>query len=197
MITAHAGTDRVWHRARAWLVALAASCLCAPASVGVAQSNVAAASERSVKAAFLYKFAEYVDWSTTPVRPSEEPFTIGVLGAGALADDLLRMTADRTLDNRPISVRRVSANDGIDDLQVLFIAGEQRGRLEDVLSSARGRPILTVTEAEGALTNGSIINFTMMGDRLRFEVSLDAAQSSRLRLSSRLLAVAANVIQTP
>ena len=75
--------------------------------------------------------------------------------------------------------------------------GEQRGRLEDVLSSARGRPILTVTEAEGALTNGSIINFTMMGDRVRFEVSLDAAQSSRLRLSSRLLAVAANVIQTP
>jgi hypothetical protein len=44
--------------------------------------------------------------------------------------------------------------------------------------------------AEGALIHGSIINLTVSGDRVRFEVSLDAAAESQLKLNSRLLAVA-------
>ncbi len=197
MTTARPEKDRVPHRRWAALALLAAVATCAYTSLGIAQSSGPGASERSVKAAFLYKFAQYVDWPATPARPAGEPFTIGVLGAGALADDLLEMTADRTLDERPIKVRRVASGDGVDDLQVLFIAGEQRGKLGELLSSARGRPILTVTDAEGALADGSIINFTVMGERVRFEVSLPAAESSRLRLNSRLLAVAENVYQSP
>ncbi len=193
MTTARPEADRAPHRRRAGLAWLAAVALYAFASHGAAQSNTPAASERSVKAAFLYKFAQYVDWPATTVRPASEPFTIGVLGAGALADDLQRMTADRTLGERPIRVRRVTSGDPVDDLQVLFVAGEQRGRLGELLLPAQGRPILTVTDAEGALADGSIINFTVMGERVRFEVSLAAAESNQLRLNSRLLAVAERV----
>jgi len=154
------------------------------------------ASERSVKAAFLYKFTEYVDWPATPAV-QDEPFTIGVLGSGAFADELLRMTEDRSVNQRFIEVRRLTPNDAVDDLEVLFVAADQRGRLSELLSPARGRPILTVTESEGALADGSIINFTVMGDRVRFEISLDAAQASQLKLNSRLLAVAQTIHQSP
>jgi hypothetical protein len=165
---------------------------------GHAQPAAAAqASERTIKAAFLYKFAEYVDWPMLPGESSDSPFTIGVLGSSALTDDLLRMTADRVVDERPVRVRSVTPNESIDDLQVLFIAGEERGQLGGLLSSVKGRPILTVTETVGALSDGSIINFTVMGERVRFEVSLAAAESSRLRLSSRLLAVAEHVYEAP
>ena len=154
-----------------------------------------ATSERSVKAAFLYKFTEYVDWPATAAAQNA-PFTIGVLGSGAFADELLRMTEDRSVDQRFIHVRRVAADDALDDLQVLFVAGDQRGRLEEILSPAQGRPILTVTESEGALADGSIVNFTVMGDRVRFEISLDAADASRLKVNSRLLAVAQSIQQS-
>lgn len=161
-----------------------------------AQTSSSGASERSVKAAFLYKFTEYVDWPATPAT-RDAPFTIGVLGSGAFADELLRMTEDRSVGRRFIRVRRLTPNDAVDDLQVLFIAADQRGSLSELLSPVRGRPILTVTESEGALADGSIINFTVMGDRVRFEVSLDAAQASQLKLNSRLLAVAQNIHQSP
>jgi hypothetical protein len=154
------------------------------------------ASERSVKAAFLYKFTEYVDWPAT-LAAQDEPFTIGVLGSGAFADELLRMTEDRSVNQRFIEVRRLTPNDAVDDLEVLFVAADQRGRLSELLSPARGLPILTVTESEGALADGSIINFTVMGDRVRFEISLDAAQASQLKLNSRLLAVAQTIHQSP
>jgi hypothetical protein len=161
-----------------------------------AQTNAPAASERSVKAAFLYKFTEYVDWPATQAL-WDSPFTIGVLGSGAFADEVLRLTEDRSVNQRFISVRRVNPNDALDDLQVLFIAADHRGKLSDLLSSARGRPILTVTESQGALAAGSIINFTVSGDRVRFEISLDAAQESQLKFDSRLLAVAQAIHQTP
>lgn len=184
--------------------ALAATAL---VGIGAAQPGALQASEQTIKAAFLFKFAEYVDWPAAPVQPvdspfgaapvdpADSPFVFGVLGSGALADDLLRMTADRTLGERPIRVRRLEADDVIDDLQVLFIAADQEGKVTDLLSSARGRPILTVTESEGALANGSVINFTVNGERVRFEVSMSAAQVNSLRLNSRLLAVAERVYQ--
>lgn len=188
-----------------------ASALAATALVGIgtAQPGSLQASEQTIKAAFLFKFAEYVDWPAAPVQPidspfgaaplepADSPFVFGVLGSGALADDLLRMTADRTLGERPIRVRRLAAGDVIDDLQVLFIAADQEDRVGELLSSARGRPILTVTESEGALANGSVINFTVNGERVRFEVSINAAQVNSLRLNSRLLAVAERVYQAP
>jgi hypothetical protein len=162
-----------------------------------AQSGGAQATERSIKAAYLYKFAEYVDWPEAAVDLGGVPFTIGVLGSSALADDLLSMTVDRRVDERPVRVRKLAPEDSLDDVQVLFVADGDRAHLGELLAAAQGRPILTVTETPGALADGSIINFTVVGARVRFEVSLAAAESSRLRLSSRLLAVAENVYGAP
>jgi hypothetical protein len=177
-------------------VAAVGACAIAIASAGVAQTASPQATERAVKAAFLYKFTEYVAWPAAATRV-DRPFTIGVVGAGALADELLRMTANRRVGTRPISVRQLTSGDSVEGLDVLFIGGEQRGRLGQLLSPGHGRPILTVTEAVGALADGSVINFTMTDERVRFEVSLDAARASRLRLNSRLLAVAEEVHQAP
>jgi hypothetical protein len=83
--------------------------------------------------------------------------------------------------------------DSLDEVEILFIAREERDRSAQFLAAAQNRPILTVTESEGALSDGSIINFTLDQDRVRFEVSLYSAERSRLRLNARLLAVAQQV----
>ncbi|MGB9110438.1 MAG: YfiR family protein, partial [Telluria sp.] len=63
------------------------------------------------------------------------------------------------------------------------------------LRMAKGRAVLTVTAAEGGLEQGSIINFRTVDERVRFELSLDAAEQSGLRLNSRLFSVATNVVK--
>jgi hypothetical protein len=52
-----------------------------------------------------------------------------------------------------------------------------------------------VTDADGALEQGSVINFLLWDERVRFEVSIDAAERNNIRLSSRLFAVATNVVK--
>ena len=52
---------------------------------------------------------------------------------------------------------------------------------------------LTVTECDGGLRYGSVINFRIVDERVRFDVSLDAAEKKNVKLSSRLLTVANRV----
>jgi hypothetical protein len=158
--------------------------------------DAAPVSANSVKAAFLYKFAGYVEWPESAAGAGG-PITIGVAGAEPFAAELAEITRGRTVGGRPINVRRVADEDSFDGLQILFIANQARGNARGLLASARSRPILTVTESAGALADGSIINFTQDKDRVRFEISLYAAEQSMLKLNSRLLAVADSVHRGP
>ena len=159
---------------------------------GATQSpDAGRAAERSIKAAYLYKFADYVEWPDQ--AQAGAPLQIGVLGSAPMADELARITGGRPVGGRPVQVRRVDPGDPLAGLHVLFIGDHDRGQIDDLLLPTRGLPILTVTESAGALADGSVINFTVERERVRFEVSLPAAERNRLKLSSRLLSVAQRV----
>ena len=53
--------------------------------------------------------------------------------------------------------------------------------------------MLVVSEAGDGLQQGSVINFRVVDERVRFDVSLEAADKNSIKLSSRLLSVA-NVV---
>jgi uncharacterized protein DUF4154 len=183
---------------RAFLLTAFLVAATAGAAIGSApaRAETAAVSERSVKAAFLYKFASYVEWPEAS-EMGGGPLTIGVLGSKDMAGELARITAGRTINERPVRVRRVMAGESLAGLQVLFVGEEPGAPIAKSLQPAIGLPILIVTDAPGALSRGSMINFTVERDRVRFEVSLPAAERVRLKLSSRLLAVAQRVEREP
>lgn len=157
----------------------------------------AAQAEQQVKAAFLYKFASYVEWPEAAFARPDAPFTIAVLGDDAVSAELEQVVAGRTVNDRRIAVRRVKAGDSLTGTHVLFIGNAESGRLAQLLPNAATQSILSVTETEGALAQGSVINFVIADRRVRFEISLQSAERSKLRLSSRLLAVATQVRGAP
>ena len=57
----------------------------------------------------------------------------------------------------------------------------------------RDLPILTVGEANEFLADGGMIHFHLDGDKVRFDINASDADSSRLRISSRLLLLATSV----
>jgi hypothetical protein len=66
--------------------------------------------------------------------------------------------------------------------------------LSAILRAARGEGVLAVTESERGLEQGASINFVMSEDRVGFEVSLESAEKSGHKISSRMLTVARRVI---
>ena len=146
--------------------------------------------ERRVKAAFLYKFADFVEWPESALGRADSAFTIAVAGDDQVATELSELTARRTTSGRGVAVRRVRDVESLAGVHILFIGRAEAARLSQWLRAAQSRHILVVTETEGALTHGSVINFVLSDGRVRFEISLPSADRSGLVLSSRLLAVA-------
>jgi len=168
--------------------ALAALCILLPMP-GRAQQ----AAESSVKAVFLFKFASFVEWPAPPSTPAA-PFTIGILGADDVAADLEQVIRGRTVDNRPVIVRRLKESDSPAGLQMIFVGRQEASRLAAVARAARPLAILVVSDSPQGLEAGSVINFVTVDDRVGFEVSIEAAERSGLKVSSRMLGVARRVV---
>lgn len=142
--------------------------------------------EVQVKAAYLYKFAGFVDWPPSAFARPDSPLVIGVAGNDELALQLEQVVAGRSVGGHPLAVRRVARGDPLAGLHVLYAAEAGAG----LLASARGLPLLTVGDAEA---QGGMIRFLVVDQRLRFEVALGQVGPSGLKISARLLAAALRV----
>jgi len=148
--------------------------------------------ERRVKAAFLYKFLGYAEFPPGAFFDGSSPVLIGVVGADDLAAELARAVAGRTVNNRPVVVRVLRDTDVQAPLHLLFVGGADPLRVGRMVRQASAA-MLVVTECEDGLRQGSVINFRIIDERVRFDVSLDAAERNGIKLSSRLLTVANRV----
>jgi hypothetical protein len=148
-------------------------------------------SEDEVKAAFLYHFATYVQWPASVTV--DRPLAIAVLGAPQVVENLEAFLPGRTVAGRSVAVHTLEDVESLADDDVLFIGAEHNARLSELIESLGERPILVVTDAADGLDHGAIVNFQTINERVRFEISVPAAQSAGLRLSSRLLSAAIRV----
>jgi hypothetical protein len=146
--------------------------------------------ERKVKAAFLYKFLGYTEFPAAALGEAGAPVVIGVVDADDLAAELTRIVSGRTVQSRPITVKVFRDQEPPSGVHLLFVGGLDAQRVRTVLRSAQPAPMLLVTEAEDGLRQGSVINFRIVEERVRFDVSLEAADKHSVKLSSRLLTVA-------
>lgn len=148
--------------------------------------------ERKIKAAFLIKFLGYAEFPPQAFANAAAPLAIGVVGADDLAAELARAVAGRAIGNRGIVVRQLRETDVALPVHLLFVGGHDADWVGRMVRQASGA-MLVVTECENGLQQGSAINFRLVDEHVRFDVSLDAAERHGVRLSSRLLTVATRV----
>lgn len=151
-----------------------------------------AVAEYQVKAAYLHKFLDFVEWPAAAFEGPKSPFVIGVLGAEALVEELDALIARRRSESRPVLLRRLRGGEAPSGLHVLFVGRGAGARGTTLLAATDKHPVLTVTEADETPA-GSAINFVMVDRRVRFDVALRSAEAHELKISSRLLGVARRV----
>lgn len=165
-------------------------------AAGQARAATADELEYQVKAAFLYNFAKFVEWPAGAFKGPTDPMILCVAGADPFGESLDMVVRGETLNGRPLVVHRTRDAFEIRDCHVVFVPRSERGRQEKLLEDLRHRGILTVGETDGFLNGGGIIRFVLEQNKVRFDINLQAAESSGLRLSSKLLRLA-RTIHTP
>lgn len=165
-----------------------AGILGSPAAAIAEEARDPVYADQQVKAAFIYHFSTFVEWP--PAAGDRDVFRVAVLGDDAVAAELEQSLPGREIGGRKMQVQRLSSLDELDDADVLFIGAEYNHSLRKLIGEVGDRAVLVVTDAPGALDDGSMINFQVVDERVRFEISLTAAERAGLAMSSRLLSAA-------
>ncbi len=157
-------------------------------------AHAAVFSVDAVKAAFLYRFASYVEW---PEDASPGPFVIAVAGDEEVARQLDALVPGMSVHGQPVQVRRVTRASDLDGVHVLYVGPGPMPRTRALRAAAVSRPVLLVTDDQDGIKGGGVVNFIETNRNVRFEISLLAADRARLRIDSALLSVAARVERRP
>jgi hypothetical protein len=150
--------------------------------------------ERQVKAAYLFKFASFVEWPEGSFAQPAASLVIGVAGNEALADQLDNVAAGRSINGHGVTVRRVRRGDKLAGIHILFVGGHERAAITELLDAARSQSVLTVSDTPETFAQGSMVNFVVNDEKVRFEVALRNANAANLRISARMLSVATRVL---
>lgn len=148
-------------------------------------------SQDAVKAAYLFRFAGYVDWPGS-VDPAK-PFVIAVVDSPAVARELRRLAPGHRINNRFVEVVEANRVSDVGRPEMLFVGGGHADLLRPALAALAAQSTLVVTEEEGGLDEGAALNLLTLDHRVRFEVSLTAAGRADLKISAELLSVAVRV----
>ena len=176
-----------WNDKARWLLLAAALLAASPGPF--ARAEDLHVEEYKVKAAFLYNFVKFVEWPDAAFEDASAPFVLAVVGSdpfGRHLDDL----QGKTVKGRPIVVRRAASLQALGSFHVLFVPSAGTPDLESVLPAAEAMGALTVGDGPGFRARGGMIELVRDGDRVGFEVNLDAARRAGLTISSKLLTLA-------
>lgn len=147
--------------------------------------------EYQVKAFFLYNFARYVEWPAQSFKSPTDPIVICILGPNPFGGALDHAVAGREVEGRTFVIRQIADFHSGDNCRILFVNASARKRFHSIEANLRGAGILTVGETQWFADEGGVINFKLEEGKVRFEINPQAAEREHLRISSKLLSLAA------
>jgi hypothetical protein len=141
----------------------------------------------SVKAAFVSRFPEFVEWPAS-AHHAGSPVVVCLSGSHPFGDAVQALLRGAVIRHRPVEVRVLWSSDAA-GCHLLYVANDDIG----LLRAVRGRPVLTVGDRDDFIALGGIINLRVIAERVRFEVNLAESRRAGLTIDSQLLGLAVAV----
>jgi hypothetical protein len=146
--------------------------------------------ENKVKAACVFNFGVHTDWPDSAFASPEAPLVIGLVGEVPFAVALEQGLQGKSLGGRKVVLRTVDSTGEASQCHVLFIGAAKPERVDALLAALAAKPVLTVSEAQGFMQRGGMLNLVKVDGSIKFEANPAAAARAHLKLGSQLLKLA-------
>jgi len=140
----------------------------------------------AIHANIIYRFTKYINW---PDDKKSGEFIIGVVGDTPLYDELKNFTVNKSAAGQPIVVKKFSSSAAAYNCHILFVSDEESGSVKRIAACTAGTPTLLVSETEGVIRKGSCINFVVVDDHLKLEISKVNIEKRGLDIATELLSL--------
>jgi YfiR/HmsC-like len=149
--------------------------------------------EYKVKAAFLFHFAQFVDWPADSFNSGDQSLNLCIFDDEPHLQELQSALEGKPIGARVVHVRLLYQTQPVQGCSILFLGRDKGRRQTATLRNLHGQPVLTVGESNNFLSEGGIIRFHLVQDKVRFDINVGLADTSHLKISSRLLLLASSV----
>ncbi len=148
--------------------------------------------EYRLKSEFIERFTRFIDWpsNASHLARANTPFAIGVVGEDPFGTYLRDLAATRTIKDRRVVVKNLTADQVPAGCSILFISASERTALPDILEKTRTTPVLTIGDSSGYAQSGVVLNFFTADNRLQFEINESAASRNGLEIRAKLFKLA-------
>lgn len=146
-------------------------------------------SAASLTGALLYNFAKFTEWPAD-VLPEGATLVFCVAGSEPVAAALDEATAARDIDGHPVLVRRIGVDGAVRSCHLLHVEGLDEPSAIRLIASLDRAPVLVVSDLRSFAHMGGMVSLFVDQGRMRFGINLETVRRNRLRVSSRLLALA-------
>lgn len=144
-----------------------------------------ALSEESIKAAYLERFAMFIEWPN-PI----EQYNVCVYNDDAFVTTLERAYASRNFNNRPLNILSLAAGASSQDLSactILYYRGSKPAQNSAQLSKFQKNSVLVVSDDKDDAKKGGMISFYLEKNAYRFVINQRNLTNAKLNASYKLL----------
>lgn len=142
----------------------------------------------ALKAAYIFNIARFTYWAGDD--PNKRELVLCLTPAAAHYRSAFLSLESKRKGKGRLRVRQLTDPSGLPGCDILYLAGSLKPRATRLALGQAG--LLTVAD-ENLQLAGSIIEFSVVENRLRFSVDLGAADDAGLKMSSKLLTLAYEV----
>ncbi len=149
--------------------------------------------ESTIKAGFILKFSEFIQWPEYYTSlSSEEPLNICLYGEDKFGE-IFDYVNDHDILRRKILIRRFLPINELKSCHLVFINTLSAEGIDNLASEIKNSPVLVVSSNEEISHPLVAINFLKINNQIRFEINLSAFERTGVKISSELLNLAINV----
>ena len=151
------------------------------------------ASEIRLKIALIYNFSKFVTWPDQRFDNKTSPLLLCIYGDNEYSDAAKQVHGKVTQNSRKLNVISINSPEELHGCHILFMSHSTLEQLGEIPQPSLESPVLTIGDSKEFIHHGGIINLIEINSKIRFEISLKAAEARSLTISSKLLRLAKEV----
>lgn len=142
------------------------------------QSNLAQA-----QSIFTYNFTRLIEW---PSDFKSGDFVIGVYGTSEVFSEIKKYMSGKSVGAQPILIRKIADLEDIGKCHILFVSFGKCKEIPAIVAKIGSNKTLIIAEKKGSLEDGAAINFTIVDDKLKYEMKASNLTKMGLKYNSNL-----------
>ena len=165
------------------------SCFCfiALSYVGISHAQQADKINK-VKAAYIYNFTKYINFPEGRFGDATNNFNLCIKNAPEFVG-LFESIEGVKIKNRDFRVIIIDDVTNLDECHFVYLQPGANVGIDEIISESLKGKFVTISSGPGFVSNGGMISFILVDNRVKVEINLESARQAGFTISARLLEI--------